>query len=253
MLKLKAKIFEKYKDKLVYGITDKKDGNMSSKFDSLKVISKRREKILKRFGFSLKDLVLLEQKGTANVQIASEKHLGFALNNETPFEPADALITKEKNIVLGIFIAYCLPIFFYDPKKEIIALAHAGWQGLYDGLLQNVVKKFIKLGSKAENILAYIGPSIGPCHYHVEEERVNMFKEKYPFLNENFYKKRFGVYYLNLWEIAKLVLLKEGLKNRNIEISKICTYCHKNLFSHRKETEKGEISGIMFAFFAMKS
>jgi hypothetical protein len=69
MLKLKAKIFEKYKDKLVYGITDKKDGNMSSKFDSLKVISKRREKVLKRFGFSLKDVVLLEQKRTANVEL----------------------------------------------------------------------------------------------------------------------------------------------------------------------------------------
>jgi copper oxidase (laccase) domain-containing protein len=68
-----------------------------------------------------------------------------------------------------------------------------------DGLLQNVVKKFMKLGSKAENILAYIGPSIGPCHYHVNEERVNMFKEKYSFLSKNFYKKRFGVYYLNLW------------------------------------------------------
>jgi hypothetical protein len=81
MLKLKAKIFEKYKDKLVYGITDKKNVNMSSKFDSLKVISKRREKVLKRFGFSLKDVVLLEQKGTANVEIVSKKHLGFALNN----------------------------------------------------------------------------------------------------------------------------------------------------------------------------
>jgi polyphenol oxidase len=147
-----------------------------------------------------------------------------------------------------------LPSYFlYDLKKDIIALANAGWRGLYDGLLQNVVKKFIKLGSKAENILAYICPSIGPCHYYVEEEIVNMLKEKYSFLSKNFYKKRFGVYYLNLWEVAKLIILNEGFKNKNIELSKICTYCHKNLFSHRKETEKGEIPGRVFAFFAMKS
>ena len=100
---------------------------------------------------------------------------------------------------MGIFISDCLPVFLYYTKKDIIALANAGCRGLYNGLLQNVVKKFIKLGSKAENILAYIGPSIGPYQYHVEEERVNMFKEKYSFLSKNFYKKRFGVYYLNLW------------------------------------------------------
>jgi polyphenol oxidase len=251
MLKLRAKIFEKYKDKLVYGITDKKDRNMSAKFDKVEIVTKRREKVLKRFGFSLNDTVLLEQKHTANVQVVGKKHLGFALNNESPFKPADALITQEKNIVLGIFIADCLPVFFYDPKEEIIALAHAGWRGLYKGIIQNVIKKFKNLGSSPHGILVYIGPSIGPCHYSVEEKRVNLFKEKYPFLDKSFYRKIKGKYYLNLWKIAKLFLIKEGLKNRNIEISQICTYCHKNLFSYRREKE--EKSGQMFAFFAMKS
>jgi YfiH family protein len=142
----------------------------------VEIVTKRREKVLKRFRFSLNDVVLLEQKHTANVRIARIKHLGFALKNENLFKPADALITKEKNIILGIFIVDCLPVFLYDPKKDITALANAGWRGLYDGLLQNVIKKIIKLVSKTENILAYIGPSIGPCQYHVEEERVNMFK-----------------------------------------------------------------------------
>jgi YfiH family protein len=253
MLKLKVKIFERYKGKIVYGITDKRDGNMSAKFDKVGIVYKRREKVLKRFGFGLKDIVLLEQKHTANVRIARRKHLGFALKSETPFKPADALITKEKNIVLGIFIADCLPVFFYDPKKEIISLAHAGWKGLYKGIIQNVIKKFKNLGSSPQNILIYIGPSIGPCHYNVEEERINLFKEKYPFLDKSFYRKAKGKYYLNLWKIAKLFLIKEGLKNRNIEISQICTYCHKNLFSYRREKEKEEKSGQMFAFFAMKS
>jgi YfiH family protein len=253
MLQLRAKIFEKYKDKLVYGITDKKDGNMSAKFDKVRIVSKRREKVLKRLGFSLKDAVLLEQKHTANVRIARRKHLGFALKNETPFKPADALITQEKNIVLGIFIADCLPICFYDPKKEIIGLAHAGWRGLYKGILQNIIKKFKNLGSQTNNISTYIGPSIGPCHYIVGEELINAFNRKYKFLGKSFYRKLKGTFYLDLWKIAKLILLNEGLKNKNIEISKICTYCHKNLFSHRKEKNKREKPGIMFAFFAMKS
>jgi YfiH family protein len=253
MLKLRAKIFEKYKDKLVYGITDKKDGNMSAKFDKVEIVTKRREKVLKRFGFSLNDTVLLEQKHTANVQVVGKKHLGFALNNESPFKPADALITQEKNIVLGIFIADCLPIFFYDSKKEIIGLAHAGWRGLYKGIVQNVIKKFKNLGSQTKNILVFIGPSIGPCHYNVGEEIIQAFKKKYRFLERSFYKRLGRTFYLDLWKIAKLILLNEGLKNKNIEISKICTYCHKNLFSHRKEKNKREKAGIMFALFTMKS
>jgi copper oxidase (laccase) domain-containing protein len=56
-------------------------------------------------------------KHSACVKIASNKHLGFALNNESPFKPADALITQEKNTVLGIFIADCLTIFFMILKK----------------------------------------------------------------------------------------------------------------------------------------
>jgi hypothetical protein len=253
MLKLRTKIFESYKNKLVYGVTDKRDGNMSANFDKVEIVSKRRENVLKRFGFSLKDAVLLEQKHTANVRFARRKHLGFALDNETPFKPADALITKEKNIVLGIFIADCLPVFFYDPKKEIIALAHAGWRGLYKGILQNVIKKFKNLGSSPQDILVYIGPSIGPCHYVVGEELIKAFNRKYKFLGKSFYRKLEGTFYLDLWKIAKLILLNEGLKNKNIELSKICTYCHKNLFSHRREKHKGEKPGIMFALFAMKS
>jgi copper oxidase (laccase) domain-containing protein len=96
MLKLKIKIFEKYKEKLVYGVTDKRDKNMSSRFDETEVVLKRREKILRKFGFGLKDVVRLIQKHTANVRIVNRRHLGFALKDESPFRPADALLTKEK-------------------------------------------------------------------------------------------------------------------------------------------------------------
>jgi copper oxidase (laccase) domain-containing protein len=125
-------------------------------------------------------------------------------------------------------------------------------KGFMMDLLQNVVKKFIKLGSKPGKHFSLILVLQLVLVTIMLEERVNMFKEKYPFLNKNFYKKRFGVYYLNLWEIAKLILLNEGFKNKNIEISKICTYCHKNLFSHRKEKNKGEKPGIIFALFALR-
>ncbi len=59
-------------------------------------------------------------KHSACVKIASKKHLGFALNNESSFKPTDTLIAKEKN-VSGIFIADCLPVFLYDTKKDITA------------------------------------------------------------------------------------------------------------------------------------
>lgn len=249
---IRSKILDKYKKEIIYGISSKRDGNMSSKFDSLKVVISRRKKFLNKFGLSIKNLVLLEQKHTNKVVIAKKEHLGFAEKNETPFKPADGIITKDRGIILGIFIGDCLPIFFYDSKKKIIGLIHAGWQGLYKGIIKETIKKFKKLKSNPSDILVFLGPSIGPCHYYVEKERIDLFKRKFKFKTNSFFKKADDKYFLDLWKVAYLLLIREGIKKVNIEISKICTYCQKNLYSHRKTREKNFPRGRMFAFFVLR-
>jgi len=101
---------------------------------------------------------------------------------------ADALVTDERGIGLGILTADCAPVFFVAKKERIIGAAHAGWRGALDGILEATVAEMKSMGAKAENIAAAIGPCIGPNSYEVRDD----FKA--PFLaqdksSERFFKK----------------------------------------------------------------
>ena len=72
-------------------------------------------------------------------QYHSNKCLVATASN--PYPKCDALVTSDKSLILGITTADCLPIIFYDPKNQVIGIAHAGWKGLVKGVIQNTVKK----------------------------------------------------------------------------------------------------------------
>jgi hypothetical protein len=89
---------------------------------------------------------------------------------------ADAMVTAERGIGLGVLTADCAPVFFAAKKERIIGAAHAGWRGGLGGILESTVEEMKKSGAKIENIEAAIGPCIGPNSYEVK----NDFKD--PFL-----------------------------------------------------------------------
>jgi YfiH family protein len=92
-------------------------------------------------------------------QIHSNKVITVTGKFETRFE-ADGLVTKTPNIVLGILTADCTPVLFADTEAKVIGAAHAGWKGACSGILENTVIEMEKLGAKAANIHAVIGPTI---------------------------------------------------------------------------------------------
>lgn len=105
-------------------------------------------------------------------------------SNDHPPE-ADALVTAERGIGLGILTADCAPVLFADQKKRIIGAAHVGWRGALDGILESTVAAMEKLGAKAENIQVAIGPCISANSYEVGDD----FKG--PFLERNKESARF--------------------------------------------------------------
>ncbi len=149
---------------------------------------------------------------------------------------ADALITADSGVPLAMRFADCVPLLFYDPVKQVLGLAHAGWRGTIAGVGPATVETMVAaFGSQPADIIAGIGPSIGPQHYEVGPEvaaRVReMFDDMAGLLRPS---GRDGHAYLDLWEANRRMLAAAGVQQ--IEVAGICTYEHVDEFySHRAE------------------
>ena len=176
--------------------------------------------------------VVANQTHSSNIHIVKEeKELGWNIL-EDAIENCDALITNQKNIMLTILTADCVPILLFDPKQKVVAAVHAGWKGTQQEILFKTVKKMQEIfNSNPKDIIAGIAPSIGKCCYEVDWNVAKNFEKI-----ENSYEKKAKKYMLDLPHINKLQLLNSGLKEDNIELSNICTACSvEHYFSYRKE------------------
>ena len=161
------------------------------------------------------------------------------LNNYDKIREADALITNIPGFALMVKHADCQAIILFDPVERVIANIHCGWRGNAEGIILKVVKRMESdFGCCASDIIAAIGPSLGPCC----AEFIS-FKEIFP--------KEFRMFmqydnYFNLWEISRMQLLKAGLSRDNIEIANICTKCNADLFySYRAEKDTGRCATVV--------
>ena len=182
--------------------------------------------------FPNSQFIVANQTHSANIHIVKDaKELGWN-NLDSAIEDCDALISNQKNIMLTILTADCVPILLFDPTENVVAAVHAGWKGTEQEILFKTVKKMQELFScNPQNILTGIAPSIGRCCYEVDWNVAQHFKP----IN-NAYTKNEDKYMLDLPYINKEQLLKAGLTSQNIEMSNVCTACEvEHYFSYRKE------------------
>lgn len=195
-----------------------------NKFPNLKIDMYTKKS--KAFEIKNKNIVSARQIHGNKIKKVSKNNKGKIIQN------ADGLMTNEKGITLSIRTADCLSIFIFDSKKNVIALLHAGWRGLESNIVGKSIKKLIKeFGSDAKDIVVGIGPGIGICHFEVKEDVKDKFK-KY----KNAIERKNERIFINLKQIALEQLLKEGIKEKNIEINPDCTY-HENekYYSFRRD------------------
>lgn len=238
-------IFKKYPE-LFAAFSEKKDGSMKYFRDKkhLKLIAdnvKNRKDFLNRFGIETKAIAYAELTHSNNIIIIrSKSDIGI-------IENCDGLITDEKNIFLSVTSADCLPIFLFDPEKEIVGMVHAGWRSLEKNILANAVGKINGLGGIPKNILIGIGPAICQKHYEVGPEVAKKFS-KYP----EAIKRGSNNIFLDIKKIARLQLLELGLKEKNIETMPECTFeLPEKYFSARRDKPK-EIEA-MIAIIGMRN
>ena len=163
----------------------------------------------------------------------------IAASEFVPDIEADASYCEESGYLLSILTADCLPLLVYHPEGFVAAI-HAGWRGLYDGIISATLKKV------PEQAWVAIGPAIGPCCYEVSLELANDFRNRFGAdvvqSNEN------SKPHLDLQRVAILQLEQSNAKR--IDVSHICTYCHPDLFfSYRRDGS----SGRMMSFITLVS
>lgn len=247
---------------LVVGFTMKNGGVSQNQYetlnlgfhvqDRLKDVQENRCLLADDLTFPLDSWVGAEQTHETHIQrIFSADGGKGAKEYETSFKRTDGFYTSEKNVLLTLMYADCVPILFYAPEASFIGAAHAGWKGTVGGIAVNMVKALQREGVRADDIYAVIGPSICQNCYVVDDkviDNVQKLLEEYDEKPYNLISE--GQYQLDLKRLNTLLLEKAGIPKSHIEISTYCTSCHSDLFfSYRRD--QGQ-TGRLMSFIGWK-
>ena len=222
---------------LIHGVFLKKGGESEGPFASLNFgggtgddpekIARNREKVRSLFGCN----ELISGKQCHGVVVKS-----VPLGDD---EECDGLVTTQKSQALTIKHADCQAAIFYDPINKAIGNVHCGWRGNVGNIYSHAVDFMKKeIGSKPENLLVSISPSLGPCC----AEFIN-YKTELP---ASFLDFQLKPTYFNLWEISRFQLQEKGVLPHHIEIAGICTCCNReHYFSYRRDKTTGRNATIV--------
>lgn len=168
-------------------------------------------------------------------QIHSDKV--YVLQNESDLDieiEADCIITKLKNILIGVTTADCVPILFHDPIAEIVGVCHAGWKGAFSNLLYNMLNEANKLGCEVHNIKFWIGPSIQQKNYQVQKDFFDIWINQSSAFEQFFQIDSEKNYYCDLPGIVKFKLKQLEVSENNIFDQEIDTFSNIEYFSYRR-------------------
>lgn len=157
---------------------------------------------------------------------------------DEPYQKADIILTATPQVTLFMRFADCVPILLHDPRKNVIGVAHAGWQGTVSDVAGAAVNAMrTRYGSNPADILACIGPSIGPDHYEIGQDVIVQVERTFG-EDALWMLPRHGArVHFDLWKANHYLLERAGV--RRIELAGICTACHTDdWFSHRAERGK---------------
>lgn len=221
--------------------------------DSREDVLENYRRMAAALGVDMNRMVLTWQTHTTNVRRVTAEDEGKGVVRDRDYRDVDGLITDIPGITLVTFFADCVPLYFLDPVHRAIGLSHSGWRGTVKRMGQVTVDAMKEaFGSRPEDIIACVGPSICKDCYEVgaevAEEFCGAFDETYH--NVILLKKPDGKYLLDLWKANEIVLTEAGIRKENLAVTNICTYCNPDLlFSHRRSAER---RGNLCAFLSLK-
>ncbi len=242
----------KINSNLCVGFSTRNGGYSRNEFSSMNLalhvddvsqdVIANRKLLSSALNFTFNAWTCAEQVHYNNIKVVSESERGRGrLDQGNAIPCTDGLVTNVSNILLTSFYADCVPLYFFDPIKKVVGLAHAGWKGTMLKIGEKMIDKMLTVyNSNINDIRVVIGPSIGICCYEVDNNVVEPLLSSIGSVPKEVVKDNGdGHYNINLKKINAIIIEKAGIQSKNIEVSSLCTSCNIDLFySHRKEKGK---------------
>ena len=155
---------------------------------------------------------------------------------------ADAAVARTPGSVCTVMVADCLPVLLTDRAGSVVASAHAGWRGLAAGVLENTVQA---MGTAPGELLAYLGPAIGPSAFEVGADVREAFLAGSAGAASAFVVHKPGKWLADLFALARQRLVAAGV-NR-IHGGRLCTFSDsRRFFSHRRDKVTGRMAALIW-------
>jgi YfiH family protein len=232
-----------------HGFFNRVGGESSGEFSSLNVglergdddqrVLRNRTKIAEHFGTQLANLIMLKQVHGNEVHViekANATKYKFKTIRQAVSNEGDAIITKQKGLLIGVGTADCAPILLCDINTQYIGVIHAGWRGAVGTVIENTMQKMQELGCKS--IVAAIGPCMQKRYFEVKTDVLEQIDKRYitQFNGKTFFD-------------MQLLVLEKLMKNGAKTVSKLNmdTMANDVYFSYRRQAGKSgvQFSGIM--------
>jgi len=157
---------------------------------------------------------------------------------------ADAAWTEFPNVVCAVLTADCLPVLLCDRGGKQVAVVHAGWRGLCSGVLDLTIDQFLGAGIPPTEILAWLGPAIGPTAYAVGSVVKDSFLAREPNCTDSFTQVRSGCWQFDLYAAAREILASSGVTQ--VFGGGYCTYSEDRFHSYRRKSICGRQAALIW-------
>jgi YfiH family protein len=199
----------------------------------------RRNRLAIQDGLDADTLVYARQVHGTDILVVTCKD-DFRLLTESGRPPVvDALVTNVRNHFLVVQVADCQPVFLYDTARQVAANIHSGWRGSVSNIIGRTIRTMQKeFGTAAGDIVAGVGPSLGPCC----AEFINYRRE----IPQDLWQYKNGDHHFDFWAISRDQLAAAGVPQQNIFLSDMCTRCNTDrFFSYREEKITGRFAAVI--------
>ena len=148
---------------------------------------------------------------------------------------ADAIWTTDRGVLIAVLVADCVPIIIADRRSRVVAAVHAGWRGTCAKIGLEMVRTLSEAGFEPSELVAAIGPSIGPERFEVGPEVVEAIDEAYPGVTDVVKRGEGDRFLVDLWKLNQHCLTEAGIALENIDTAGMCTVDSPHFFSYRRD------------------